>query len=107
MDLEKLELLEGLCAAASPAPWHVLELDDDSCMGALAVVNSGDVIQNGSMRAGTWPSGSVIAACLIQSPPYVVPDDDRFEANARLIAELRNTFPELLRLARKALEAEA
>jgi hypothetical protein len=33
---------------------------------------------------------SVVAACLIQSPPYVVPADKKWDENAQLIAAVRN-----------------
>jgi hypothetical protein len=57
------------------------------------------------MRFGEWPLGEVVAACLIQEPPYVVPADERYDENADLIAAMRNALPELLRLARLGLAA--
>ncbi len=101
-DLERLIALES---RASAAPWHVLHLDDDMRMGAVAVSRSPEAPDGQNMRAGTWPGADIVAACLIQSPPYAVTSDDRFEENAELIAEVRNALPELLRLAKIALKA--
>lgn len=104
MTLEDLDKLTAVERAATPGPWHVRLLDDDMCQGAVAVSTRPDTGLGGqSMRAGTWPSEEIVAACLIQSPPYVVPADDRSDENARLIAEMRNAMPELLRLAAIAL----
>jgi hypothetical protein len=103
MDLKALETLALLDRKASAGPWYVRRLDDELCMGALAVSTRPDTGACESMHAGNWPGGEIVAACTIQSPPYVVPADDRDEDNARLIAEVRNALPELLRLARQAL----
>ncbi|MBO9711436.1 hypothetical protein [Sphingomonas sp.] len=107
MTLDDIDLLCLLEKSASSSPWYVRQLDDDVCMGALAVALTPDTGLSESMRAGDWPGEDVVAACLIQSPPYVVPADDRFEDNAKLIAAMRNALPELLRLARMGLKAEA
>jgi hypothetical protein len=104
MTREDLDALEVLEQSASAGPWHVRRLDDELCMGACAVSTRPDMGMNESMRLGIWPGEEIVAACLIQSPPYVMPADDRFEENARLIAELRNALPELLRLARLGLQ---
>jgi len=103
MTNEDLDALEALEQSASKAPWYVRQLDDDLCMGACAVSTRPDTGKNESMRSGAWPGEEIVAACLIQSPPYVVPADDKFEENARLIAEMRTVLPELLRLARLGL----
>ena len=58
------------------------------------------------MRSGAWPGEEIVAACLIQSPAYVVPADLRHEENAKLIAVVRTALPELLRLARVGLASE-
>jgi len=73
-------------------------------MGAYAVATTPDTGANESMRSGAWPSADVVAACLIQSPPYVVTADDRHEENAKLIAAVRTALPELIRLARIGLQ---
>jgi hypothetical protein len=57
------------------------------------------------MRSGSWPGDEIVAACLIQDPPYVIPADDRFEENAAMIAAVRSALPELIRLARRGLRA--
>jgi len=103
MTLEELETLEALERAASAGPWYVRQLDDELRMGAIAVSTRPDTGANEDMRSGTWPSSEVVAACLIQSPPYVLPADDRFEENAELIAAMRTSLPELIRLARLGL----
>ncbi len=104
MNIDDLRKLANLERNASPAPWHVRHFDDDACMGAVAIARTSETFSNESMRAGTWPSEDVVAACLIQSPPYAMVDDDRFEENAELIAAVRNALPELLRLAELALK---
>ena len=105
-DLDKLTALEQ---AASPGPWYFRLLDDDMCQGAVTVSTRPDDPRGAvkSMRAGTWPSEEVIAACLIQSPPYVDPADERYDENARLIAEMRNALPELIRLAKIGLHDQS
>lgn len=107
MTFEQLEALEALERIASAGPWYVRELDDEMCMGAYAVSTKPDTGANEGMRSGTWPGSEIVAACLIQSPPYVVPADDRYKENARLIAAMRSALPELLRLARRGLENQA
>lgn len=101
-----LDRLEGLHLAASPGPWFVRQLDDTMCMSALAVSMRPDRGANESMRAGDWPGTEIVAATLVQDPPYVVPADDRYEENTKLIAECRTWLPELIRLARLSLNAE-
>jgi hypothetical protein len=100
MTIDELEALEALDQAASSSPWHLRWLDDEMRMGAVAVSTEPDTGLTEDMRSGSWPGSDIVAACLIQSPPYVVPSDDRFEKNAKLIAAVRNALPELLRLAR-------
>jgi hypothetical protein len=108
MTTEDLDRLEKLEERASAAPWHVRQqLDDDMCMGAIAVALTPDVEENASMRAGTWPSKDVVAACLIQSPPYATVHDDRFQENAELIALVRNSLSDLIKLARLGLERDS
>ena len=104
MEGSDLDELDGLSRAATAGPWHVRRLDDEMLVGAYAVSTRPDTGANEDMRSGSWPSGEVVAACLVQSPPYVVPTDNRFEENARLIAALRNALPELIRLARIGLD---
>lgn len=106
MTVEQLEALEALERIASAGPWYVRRLDDEMCMGAYAVSTSPDTGANEDMRSGTWPGSEVVAACLIQSPPYVVPADDRHEENAKLIAAMRTALPELLRLVRRGIERQ-
>ena len=106
MTLEELEALEALERAASTGPWYVRQLDDEMRMGAIAVSTQPDTGANEDMRSGTWPGSQIVAACLVQSPPYVVPGDDRHEENAQLIAAMRTALPDLLRLARLGLRRE-
>ena len=99
MTSDELNRLAALEQAATPGPWYVRELDDEACMGAFAVSTRQDTGGNESMRSGAWPGKEMVAACLVQSPPYVVPADGRHEENAKLIAVMRTALPELLRLA--------
>lgn len=103
MTNEELDALDALDKAASVGPWYVRSLDDEHCQGAIAVSTHPDTGANEDMRSGSWPGSEIVAACLIQQPPYVTPTDDRFEENARLISEMRNALPELIRLARLGL----
>ena len=106
MTPDELNQLVALEQAATPGPWYVRKLDDEACMGACAVSSRQDTGQNESMRSGAWPGEEIVAACLVQSPPYVVPADDKHEENAKLIAAVRTALPELLRLARMGLAPE-
>ena len=83
MTFEQLEALEALEQMASAGPWYVRELDDELRMGAYAVSTRPDTGANEDMRSGTWPGSEIVAACLIQSPPYAVPADDRYLENAK------------------------
>ena len=107
MTADELDQLTALGAAGTPAPWYVRHLDDDTRQGAVAVSTRRDTGRDEDMRSGSWPTSEIVAACLIQSPPYVAPADDRFEENAALIAALRNALAELIRLARVGLASEA
>ena len=102
----ELDALEALDKAASAGPWYVRRLDDELCQGAYAVSTRPDTGASEDMRSGRWPGEEIVAACLIQAPPYVVPADDRFEENARLIVAVRNALPELLNLARLGLRSK-
>lgn len=106
MTLEELEALEALERVASTAPWYVRQLDDEMRMSAIAVSTRPDTGVNEDMRSGIWPGSQIVAACLVQSPPYVVPGDDRHEENAQLIAAMRTALPDLLRLARLGLRRQ-
>ena len=88
-----------------PGPWFVRTLDDELRTGAIAVSTKPDTGLNEDVRSGAWPGEEIVAACLIQNPPYVVPADDRFEENAAMIAAVRSALPELIRLAPRGLRA--
>ena len=101
--MDELNALDALEKAASTGPWHVRRLDDEHSMSAVAVSTRPDTDAGASMRMGTWRGGEILAACLIQAPPYVVPADGKWDENARLIAAARNALPELIRLAKLGL----
>jgi hypothetical protein len=101
MTNEQLEELEHLVSSASKSPWYVSEMDDEACMGAVAVTTTLQTTGARSMRAGTWPSEDVVAACLVQSPPYATISDDKFIENAQLIAFMRNHIEDLIAIAKK------
>ena len=103
MKISEIDALAALEKSASDGPWYVRHMDDEDYMGAVAIANTPPVSVEGSMRSGGWPGNSVIAVCLLQAPSYAIIDDDRFEENARLICEIRNNLPEILRLARLGL----
>ena len=92
-DLEALARLEAL---ATPAPWHVRFAEDNRAMGAIGISTQRDTDREIDMDdVGT----EMIAATLIQAPPYVLPRDGRWVENAQLIVAMRNALPELLRVA--------
>lgn len=96
LDLTELADLE---AEATPAPWTQDRFDDQYCMTAIGV--RADLPDDDGRLMNEF-----IAATLIQQPPYIMPSDNRCMANARLIAEVRNALPELLRLATIGRSAE-
>ncbi len=102
---DDLDVLAALDFAATPGPWFIRNLDDEMCQGARAVSTRPDTGANESMRSGRWPGAEIVAACLIQAPPYVIPADGREEENSALIAAMRNALPELIRLARIGMAA--
>ena len=86
-----LSELAELEKKATAAPWFVGGFDDEHCMSAITI----EAYVDPTRRAGS----EVIAATLIQQPRYVDPSDQRWSENAEFISEMRNAFPELLRLA--------
>ncbi|WP_404336477.1 hypothetical protein AB2M62_19395 [Sphingomonas sp. MMS12-HWE2-04] len=102
-----LEDLAVLAAQATPGPWFVRHLDDDHCMGAIGISTAPDDGEAPKMSTFHGPGPELIAATLIQAPPYVVSKDGRWEENARLVVALRNALPELLRLAAIGARLEA
>lgn len=53
-----------------------------------------------------WEAERMVAACLIKSPAYAIPGDQRYGEHAALIAAVRNALPELIRLATIGLKAK-
>lgn len=92
-------LLDELERTATPGPWFVRQLNDDVCMSAVAVSTQPDS-EEGLVDA--WRGEEIVAACLIQDPPYVVPGS-HWDENAALIAGMRNALPELLHEAKLGL----
>lgn len=104
MDLDTLDELERL---ATPSPWHVRYLDDDHAMNAIGISTEPDTGEHEDMATFACAGPELLAACLIQAPPYVVPSDRKWRENADLMVAVRNALPELLRLARVGAAAEA
>lgn len=105
MSSELLDQLSDLECQASLALWRVVHLDDNHCMSLVAITNNDAPM--GNVEGRDWEGTHVLAATLVQEPPYVLPDDQRWDENAALIVAVRNALPELLRLARIGLAAEA
>lgn len=100
-----LEALAELHARATPGPWHVRFLDDDHCMSAIGISAEPDTGENEEMATFGGPGPELLAATLIQAPPYVVSSDRLWDENAALICAMRNALPELMRLARVAIDS--
>jgi hypothetical protein len=89
-----LGTIEELCAAATPGPWFVRNLDDEHAMNLVAVSTVED-----TGRTERWPGfdhGELIAATLVQQPRYVDCADERWEENAAFIAMARDALPRLV-----------
>ncbi|MEU3506964.1 hypothetical protein ABZ733_03430 [Streptomyces longwoodensis] len=91
---DRLGEIEELCGAASPGPWYVRTLDDESAMGLVAVSTTPD-----TGRAERWPdfdAREIVAATLVQQPRYVDVADERWDENAAFIAMAREAVPQLV-----------
>ena len=98
--------LERLDRTATPGPWHVRFLDDDHAMGAIGIAREPETGEHEDMATFGYPGPELLAATLIQAPPYVIAEDRRWHENAHLIVAMRNALPELLRLARIGLATD-
>jgi hypothetical protein len=95
----ELDRLAQLDATASAAPWHVRYLDDDRCMGAVGISTEPDTGKQEDLPSFDYPEPNLLALCLLQWPPHVIPRDRKWDENADLIVAMRNALPELIRLA--------
>ncbi|MEU3849729.1 hypothetical protein [Streptomyces sp. NPDC029554] len=89
-----LDTIEELCAAATPGPWFVRNVDDEHAMNLVAV-STGE----GTGRTERWPGfdhRELIVATLVQQPRYVDCADERWEENAAFIAMARDALPRLV-----------
>ncbi|MFF8961093.1 hypothetical protein [Streptomyces sp. NPDC014894] len=109
MRSDEIEEIEELCAAATPGPWFVRTLDDESAMGLVAISTVPD-----TGLSERWPEfdhGEIVAATLVQRPRYVDVADECWDENAAFIAMARESIPRLVsevkRLRRKLLMDEA
>jgi|SRR5882757_2547396 len=91
---DEIEEIEELCSAATPGPWYVRTLDDDSAMNLVAVSTVPD-----TGEAERWPNfdhREIVAATLVQHPRYVDSGDERWDENAAFIAMARDAVPRLV-----------
>jgi len=94
LDDEELETLLELAERATPRPWYVQNLDDDSAMSLTAISikpSTGYVLR--------WPmfdGGEMVAATLVQQPRYVSIDDGKWHENANYIVAAANLLPTLV-----------
>ncbi|MDQ0248103.1 hypothetical protein J2W22_000150 [Sphingomonas kyeonggiensis] len=102
-----LDRLAEMHAHATPGPWYVRFLDDDHSMTAIGIAAQPDTGAHEDMATFGGAGPDLIAATLIQAPPYVVSHDKLWQENADLICAMQNALPDLIRLARNALEADA
>jgi hypothetical protein len=94
-----LDEIEELCTAATPGPWFVRNLDDESAMNLVAVSTAMD-----TGKGERWPkfdSREMIAATLVQQPRYVDCGDGRWDENAAFIAMAREAVPRLVEEVRR------
>lgn len=94
-DVIDLDEIEELCAAATPGPWFVRHLDDESAMNLVAISTAPD-----TGETQRWPDfdyQELIAATLVQHPRYVDCADSRWDENAAFIAMAREAVPRLVR----------
>lgn len=91
---EELAAIEQVAQAATPGPWFVRHLDDDAAMNLVAISTVPD-----TGRGERWPDfdhDEIVAATLIQRPRYVDVHDERWDENARFIANARQDIPRLV-----------
>ncbi|MFF1480732.1 hypothetical protein ACFVYD_24825 [Streptomyces sp. NPDC058301] len=91
---DELGEIEELCSAATPGPWFVRALDDQSAMGLVTVSTTPDTGQS-----ERWPSfdhREIVAATLVQHPRYVDVADECWDENAAFIAMAREAVPKLV-----------
>lgn len=99
-DAVDLDALTELERAATPGPWHVRFLDENHAMCAVGIATEPDTGEHEDMATFNSWGPELLAATLIQAPPYVVLEDRRWDENARLIVAMRNALPQLVRLAK-------
>ncbi len=99
MTVADLDALTALDRAATPGPWYVRAMDDENATCATVVATKPSTSDDNDDRLGSTYHG-VLAATSIQHHDYVVPADGRSGQDAALIAAVRTSLPELLRLAR-------
>ncbi|MFF9807073.1 hypothetical protein ACF1G5_18480 [Streptomyces coeruleorubidus] len=88
-----LDAIEELCAAATPGPWFVRNLDDDHAMNLVGVGTMEDTGRG--ERYPDFDHRELIAATLVQHPRYVDCADGRWDENAAFIAMAREAVPRL------------
>ena len=107
MNQANLDELERLLSRATSGPWYVRNLDDEYYMSAIAISTLSSNDDPESYGGGGWPSGQFVAATLIQQPRLVDHKEGRWDVDAELIVRLRNLGPELIALAKEALDARS
>lgn len=91
---DELAEISELAESATPGPWYVRVLDDDSAMNLVAVsvaADDGDV-----RRFPEFDHREMVAATLVQHPRYVDSADGLWDENARFIAASRQLVPRMV-----------
>src|SRR4051794_13653067 len=99
MSDQEIDEIEARARCATPAPWHVRQLDDEYAMSLVAVSTAPD-----TGRGERWPdfdNATIVAATLVQQPRYVDVADDRWDENAVFIAYARSDIPMLINEVRR------
>lgn len=99
MNEQELAELQKACDSATPGPWHVVEMDDDYCMSAVAIATRENADDPPGEDDGD--NRDRIAITLWQAPRIVDIADGKWDENAAFIALARNALPTLLAMVRE------
>ncbi|MFI2426232.1 hypothetical protein ACH5A7_19380 [Streptomyces sp. NPDC018955] len=91
---DELAEIAEVADAATPGPWHVRLLDDEYAMSLVAVSTVPGT--GAGERRPAFDPREIVAATLVQQPRCVDVADERWDENARFIADARRAVPRLI-----------